>query len=183
MSFGLGSEGEASGDDPAEAKALSFRRVIPGGLLCVAGVLVAAGLGLSVAGCGGGDASGAQVDVYVAAPLCSGAKEELARHGAAAGRYEVAIECLAPSESSGGGPKLAVLGSNSRRATEDTAAVATLEPPGAASKFSRPILESANVPLVTSTSARTGMDRIIKAIEGAGSSTVRDDVREALEPS
>jgi hypothetical protein len=147
----------------------------------VAAVLVAL-LALVVAGCGGGDASGATVSVYVAAPLCAAAKAELASHGTAAGHFTVAVRCLAPSENAGRGVDLATDGSNSRRATADTSAVATLEPPGPATKFSRAILDSAEIPLVTSTSASKGMKRILTAVEGAGSSGVRSSVRESLEP-
>jgi hypothetical protein len=148
----------------------------------VAALLVAL-LAFVVAGCGGGDASGATVSVYVAAPLCAGAKQELAAHGVSAGHFTVAVRCLAPSEKGSGGVDLATDGSNSRRATADTSAVATLEPPGPATKFSRAILDSAELPLVTSSSARQGMKHILSAIEGAGSSSVRGSVREALEPS
>jgi hypothetical protein len=140
-------------------------------------------LGVAVAGCGGGDAAGATVSVYVAAPLCGAAKADLASHGATAGSYTVAVRCLAPSGRAGGGVDLTTVGSNSRRATQDTSAVATLEPPGPAAKFTRAILESAEIPLVTSASAAKGMQLILKAIEGAGSSNVRESVREALEPA
>lgn len=123
------------------------------------------------------------MSVYVAAPLCAAAKQELASHGATAGHFTVAVRCLAPSEKSGGGVDLATDGSNSRRATADSSAVATLEPPGPGVKFTRAILESAEIPLVTSSSARKGMQRILTAIEGAGDSGVRGSVGEALEPS
>jgi hypothetical protein len=155
----------------------------PRGLRRVATVLAIAGLGAGVAACGGGDAAGATVTVYVAKPLCHGAQTELGAHGGTAGNFQVLIRCLAPSERAGGGVDLATNGSNSRRATEDTRSIATLEPPGPGNKFARAILESAGVPLVTSTSGETGMSRIIKAVEGAGSSNVRDSVRETLEPS
>jgi hypothetical protein len=158
---------------------LSHARGLPLG----AALLVAAALGLAIAGCGGGDASGATVSVYVAAPLCAGAKAELGSHGATAGHFTVAVRCLASSEKSGGGVNLATDGSNSRRATADTSAVATLELPGPGTKFTRPILESAEIPLVTSASASEGMKRILKAVEGAGSSGVRGSVSEALEPA
>ncbi len=140
-------------------------------------------VGAAVVGCGGGDASGATVNVYVAAQLCAGAKQELAALGGTAGHFTVAVRCLAPSERAGGGVDLAADGANSRRATSDTSAVATLEPPGPGAKFTRAILESAEIPLVTSADARRGMSRILSAVEGAGSSGVRDSVREALEPS
>jgi hypothetical protein len=146
-------------------------------------VLAAAGLAVGLAGCGGGDASGATVSVYVAAPLCAAAKSELAGHGANAGHFKIAVRCLAPSERGGRGVDLATTGSNSRRATEDTSAVATLEAPGPGNKFSRPVLESAGISLVTSASGRKGMKRIVEAVESAGSSSVREGVRETLEPS
>ncbi|OJU85717.1 MAG: hypothetical protein BGO11_12090 [Solirubrobacterales bacterium 70-9] len=93
------------------------------------------------------------------------------------------MRCLASTERPGGGVDLATNGANSRRATEDTSAVATLEPPGPGNKFARPILESAGIPLLVDASGGQGMARIIKAVEGAGSSSVRDSVRESLEPS
>jgi hypothetical protein len=123
------------------------------------------------------------VSVYVAAPLCASAKAELSSHGATAGHFKVAARCLAPSGNSGGGVDLATNGANSRRATEDTSAVATLESPGRGNKFARPILESAGIPLVTDQSGRQAMKRALTAIEGAGSSDVRGSVREALDPS
>jgi hypothetical protein len=138
---------------------------------------------LALASCGGSDSEGATVSVYVAAPLCAGAKQELASHGATAGHFTVAVRCLAPSERSGGGVDLATDGSNSRRATADSSAVAALEPPGPGAKFTRAILGSAEIPLVTSASATIGMKRILTAIEGAGDSGVRGAVDEALEPS
>jgi hypothetical protein len=144
----------------------------------LAGVLAA-----GAAGCGGGDSSGATVTVYVAKPLCAAAKEELSSHGATAGSFKVAIDCLAPTEKAGGGVDLATNGSNSRRATEDSSSVATLEEAGPGTEFSRPILESAGIPLVTSPSGSSGMTRILKAVESAGSSNVRESVQSALESS
>jgi hypothetical protein len=157
---------------------LSHARGLP--LVALAAVALLGGV---VAGCGGSDSEGATVSVYVAAPLCAGAKAELASHGATAGHFTVAVRCLAPSEKSGGGVDLATDGSNSRRATADSSAVATLEPPGPGDKFTRPILESAEIPLVTAASAKKGMSRILAAIEGAGDSGVRGSVQEALEPA
>jgi hypothetical protein len=145
--------------------------------------LVVAGLGAAVVGCGGGDSSGATVSVYVAAPLCAAAKAELSSHGATAGHFKVAARCLAPSENSGGGVDLATNGANSRRATEDTSAVASLESPGPGNKFARSILESAGIPLVTNSSGRQAMKLTLEAVESAGTSNVRGSVREALEPS
>jgi hypothetical protein len=123
------------------------------------------------------------VTVYVAKPLCAAAKSELSSHGATAGKFKVAIDCLASTEKAGGGVDLAVNGSNSRRATEDSSSVATLEEAGPGTKFSRPILESAGIPLVTSSSGSSGMTRILKAVESAGSSNVRESVWNSLESS
>ena len=150
-------------------------------LSAAAVVLVAAILGF--AGCGGGDASGATVTVYVAKPLCAAAKSELSSHGATAGKFKVAVDCLASTERSGGRVDLATDGSNSRRATEDSSAVATLEEAGPATKFTRPILETAGIVLVTSSSGDTGMSRILEAVESAGSGNVRESVRNSLERS
>jgi hypothetical protein len=146
-------------------------------------VLIAAALGAGLLGCGSGDASGATVSVYVAAPLCPAAKAELASHGATAGNFRIKVRCLAPSERAGGGVDLITTGSNSRRATEDTSSVATLEAAGPGTKFTRPILDSAGIPLLTAASGGRGMAQIVAAVEGAGSSGVRESVREALEPS
>jgi hypothetical protein len=174
---------------PGEAAGVTRRNNcgdVPAGHPCglpLVAVLLAAALGVGVVGCGGGDASGATVSVYVAAPLCVGAKAELSLHGTTAGHFRVAARCLAPSATAGGGIDLATDGSNSRRATEDTSAVATLEAPGPGNKFTRPILESAGIPLVTSSSGQKGMRRIVEAIEAAGSSSVRESVQESLEPS
>ena len=149
----------------------------------VAAVLLLAALGLGVASCGGGDAAGAAVTVYVAKPLCRGAQTELGAHGGTAGNFQVLIRCLAPDERAGGGVDLATNGANARRATEDTRAVATLEPPGPGNKFAHAILESAGIPLVTSSSGGQGMKRIVQAVEDAGTSNVRESVQSSLEPS
>lgn len=140
-------------------------------------------LAVGIGGCGGGDSQGATVSVYVGASLCTAAKGELAAHGVSAGHFKVAARCLAPSEKSGGGVDLATDGSNSRRATSDTSAVATLESPGPGNKFSRSILESAGIPLLTSSSGSKAMKQVIEAVENAGSSSVRGKVQEALEPT
>jgi hypothetical protein len=155
------------------------RRAAPA--LALASLLTA--LAVGVVGCGGGDASGATVTVYVAAPLCAAAKADLESQGPTAGNFKIVARCLAPSERAGGGVDLATNGSNSRRATEDTSSVATLEPPGPGNKFARAILESAGIPLVTSPSGQAGMTRIVKAVESAGTSNVRESVQATLEPS
>jgi hypothetical protein len=158
-------------------------RASAGVLVLVCSLLVAL-----ASGCGGGDAKGAEVTVYVGASICPGAKSELANHAGKAGSFKVRAVCLPATEApaSAGTPArtdLATAGANARRATEDTSAVALVEPPGQASKFTHPILETAGIPLVTSPSGKAAMARTLEAIEKAGSSSVRDGVREALEPS
>lgn len=123
------------------------------------------------------------MSVYVGASLCKEAKAELASHGENAGHFKISARCLAPSERAGGGVDLATDGMNSRRATSDTSAVATLESPGPGSKFTRSILESAGIPLLTASSGSQAMKSVIEAVENAGSSSPRTKVREALEPS
>jgi hypothetical protein len=153
-------------------------------------LVLVCGLLLVVSGCGGGDSTGATVTVYVGASLCPAAKRELSSQKGEAGNFKVIAICLPATEApAAAGTKatvrtnLATAGANARRATEDTSAVALLEPPGQAAKFTHPILESAGIPLVLSSSGKTAMARTLKAIEEGGSSSVRDSVRETLEPS
>jgi hypothetical protein len=120
---------------------------------------------LIVAGCGQGGASdGAMVSVYAAAPLC---KEARAGAGTA-GDLVVRVVCLPPRGS--GDAALAGAGADARRATQDSTSVALLEAPGPTAKFSRPIVEAADVAWVETTSGATAMQRIVKALEGDGSS-------------
>lgn len=126
------------------------------------------------AGCGaGGTESGATVSVYAAAPLC---KEARAGAGAA-GDLEVRVVCLPPRGS--GDAALAGAGADARRATQDSTSVAFLEATGPTAKFSRSIVEAADVAWVETSSGATAMQRIVKALEGDGSSprkAVSDEV-------
>jgi hypothetical protein len=143
----------------------------------------AACLLLGVAGCGegGGVADGAVVTAYVAAPLCAGAKRELAQQGGRAGSVRVRAVCLAGVRDRRG-LSLAAIGANARRATEDSVAVGFLEAPDPpASRFSRPILESAGIAWVTESSGGAAMARLLGAIRAAGGSgSLRQAVRESL---
>lgn len=123
-------------------------------------------------------AEDATVSVYVTAPLCEEAQRELAREGGRAGDVRVQVFCLAPGES-GGRLNLATVGANARRATEDSTTVGYLEPPGPATRFSRPILEEAGIAWIDSDSGEAGMGRFLRAIE-AGSDALRESVQEAL---
>ena len=143
------------------------------------------GVAAFLAGCAAAATrTGATVNVYVAAPLCAGAKGELASHGSSAGHFTVAVRCLAPSETSGGGVDLATDGSNSRRATADSSAVATLEPPGPGREVHpRDPRIGRNPPRHLGLGRGGACGGSSSAIEGAGDSGVRSAVGAALEPS
>jgi hypothetical protein len=133
-------------------------------------------------GCGGGEGveSGATVAAYVEAPLCSGAKKELARQGGEAGDVKVQAVCL-PSPRKGGKLDLATLGANARRATEDSTAVAYLEAPDpSASRFTHPILETAEIPWIASSSGQKAMAQLLKLIPEADSGSLRHSLQDKL---
>ncbi len=126
---------------------------------------------LVLAGCGEseGVADDAIVGMYVAAPLCPDAKVKQA------GEVRVRVVCLDPVER-GGRLDLAQVGANARRATEDSASVAYVEQVGSATRFSRPIVESAGIAYVVDRSG-DAIGRMLKAIETTGGA--RGDVAEA----
>lgn len=145
---------------------------------------LACALGLLLGGCGGdgGVASGATVSVYVSAPLCAGAKQELARNEERAGSVRVRMICQ-PSARHGGRLSLATLGANARRATGDSTSVAYLERDSTAARFTHPILESAEIGWVRTASGSSGMHRVLHAISASGGESLRDSVRESLNGS
>lgn len=135
-----------------------------------------------VAGCGEseGIAEGATVTAYVVAPLCGGAERELARDGAEAGGVRVRISCL-PSPESSRKLNLAQIGANARQATEDSSAIAYIgEPTRAASRFSEPILEAANIPQLSQSSGAKAMAEVLKALSQATGGSLRQSVNDAL---
>lgn len=147
----------------------------------VGAALVLLALGVGAIGCGEeGVSSGATVRVYVGAPLCAEAQRELEKQGGSAGDVEVQVVCN-PVVEHGGRLNLAVVGAAARRATEDSTAIAYVETPGAANRFSRPILEEAGIAWTTSTSGASAMQRILTAVSEAGSGSLRDKVRGSLE--
>jgi hypothetical protein len=150
----------------------------------VAAALALAVLAATVAGCGssGGVAAGATVDVYVSARLCPGAREALSRADGRAGEVEVRALCLRPSSGRGAEKvDLATQGSNARRASEDSAAVAFLEEPGGAAEFAQPIVEEAGIAFLEAGSGEAAMGRVLRAIADAGSSgSLREKVRDNL---
>jgi hypothetical protein len=137
-------------------------------------------IALAATGCGeGGASSGATVSIYVAAPLCQGAQRELRREAHTVEDLDVRILCLRPGNSDGR-PNLAQSGANARRATEDSTAVAFLEAAGPAARFSRPIVEAADIGWTTATSGAAMMRVVLRALAEGDSSSPRADVREVL---
>jgi hypothetical protein len=148
---------------------------------------------VAAAGCGGGGvAEGATVTVYVSAPLhgaqaaagramCAGARRELARGGGRAAGLRVRAVCL---DDSGATRRwsLAAVGANARRATEDSTAIGYIgELDPAATRFSRPIVESAGIAQLSTLSGPAAMASILGAIREAGrSASLREAVREEL---
>lgn len=123
------------------------------------------------------------MSVYVAAPLCAEAEQVLARDGGEAGGLRVRVRCL-PSVEGGGRLDLAQIGANARRAVEDSSTVGYIgEVSPRATRFSRPILESAEVPQLPNQSGATAMSQLLKAITEASdtSGSLRESVNATLE--
>jgi hypothetical protein len=136
---------------------------------------------LFASGCGeGGASAGATVSVYVSRPLCAAASAELAKAGGKAGDLRVRAVCL-PAPGSSGRLDLARAGANARRATEDSTAVAFLEPPGPATKFTSSILEPPGIVLLVNDSGSEAMRETLRAISDADTSNLRASIRESLE--
>lgn len=146
-------------------------------------LVAAAGLLLLSGGCGEqGVAEDAVLTAYVTAPLCAGARHELTRDGGRAGEIRVRLTCLS-SPLRPGGLSLAAAGANAREATEDSTAIVYVEAANsAAARFSHPILESAGIPWLSSSSGATAVRRVLKAVgEAGGASSLRDSVGKAVQ--
>lgn len=147
-----------------------------------AAVLALLGLA-AVAGCGngGGVGEGAAVHVYVGATLCPGARQAVTNENGKVTKVKVRMFCLRPV-TAGGRIDLATQGANARRATEDSAAVAFVEARGKPAGFAKPIVEEAGILFFEAGSGQPAMERVLYAIERAGTSgSPREEVREALE--
>jgi hypothetical protein len=143
---------------------------------------VVCGLLVAVAGCGGGEgvSKDATVTAYVEAPLCAGAKQELVRQGNRAGELHVQAICL-QNPRSHDKLKLSTLGANARQATEDSTTVAYLEASDPrASRFTHPILGTAEIPWISASSGKAAMARLLRLIEASGPGSLRASIREAL---
>jgi hypothetical protein len=140
---------------------------LPRALLAASLALLVAYVSLVGAGCGGGEEvdAGATVSVYAAAPLCSGAKSELARDGGEAGDVRVRVVCL-PNAESKERLDLAQIGANARQATEDSSSIAYIgERTKAASRFSAPILEPAGIQQYAGISGAEAMRQLLRELE------------------
>ena len=114
------------------------------------------------------------------ASLCSEAKRQLATERGRTGDIRVKAVCL-PSPVKVGKLDLATLGANARKATQDSTTVGYLEAPNPmASRFTRPILESASIAWISSSSGKAAMSQLLRAIEAADSGALRESVQEAL---
>jgi hypothetical protein len=137
---------------------------------------------IAVAGCGGGEgvSKDATVTAYVAAPLCVGARAELAREGDRAGDLHVKAICL-PNARSASKLNLATVGADARRATEDSTTVGYLEAADPRiARFTHPILESASIAWISSSSGKAAMAKLLRAIEAADTGSLRESIREDL---
>jgi hypothetical protein len=135
-------------------------------VLCLLLVATFAG---AVGGCGeGGAQSGATVSIYVATPLCTGARREVDDAGRRAGDLRVRVLCLRRVED-GGRVDLALAGLNARHATEDSSSVAFLEAPGRAAAYARPIVEAADIAWEETSTAASSVNRILRVLEENGS--------------
>lgn len=155
-------------------------------------ILIVFALALSLFGCGEEGASeGATLTVYVSAPLrggeaevgrrlCTEAREQAAEEKGSAD-FAVRVTCLDAS-----GPKgswtLAKVGSNARRATEDSTSIAYVgEPDRAARKHSQPIIEAAEMAAMGSRNGKEAIETIITALEEDDSDDPRAAVFDAVE--
>lgn len=136
-------------------------------------------------GCGegAGVADDAVVTVYVEAPLCAAAKQELRNQGGRAGDLGVRALCL-PNPREARKLNLSTVGANARRATEDSTAVAYLEAPDpSAARFTHRILETAEIPWISESSGKAAMARLLELIESAGSGSLRRQLQTELNES
>jgi len=143
----------------------------------------ASAVALLLAGCGAGEGvdKNATLNVYVSAPLCAGATKQLAQEGPKVDFVRLRIICLKSTRNSNG-LNLAAIGANARRAVEDSSSIAYIgDPTPAATKFSRPILETAGIPQLANQSGSVAITKLLSALRAAGnSSSLREAVADEL---
>jgi hypothetical protein len=104
----------------------------------------------------------------------------MARSDGRAGDVRVQVVCLDETRKDKR-LDLATVGANARRATEDSTAIAYVELPGPANRFALPIVEEAGIAWMRAGTGSPALQRVLKAVEEAGSGSLRDEVREKLE--
>jgi hypothetical protein len=155
-------------------------------------LLLVAVLAVAAAGCGEeGAADDATLNVYVSGPMrgpeaargqrrCDEAWETV-RVEYEEGEHRLRVICLDASGPDGRW-RLAKVGSNARRATEDSAAVAYIgEPDPEARRQSRPILEAAGIVEFGATGGREAIEEVFAALREDDSNDPRAAVYDALE--
>jgi len=136
---------------------------------------------VALAGCGDeGVAEGATVTVYVSAPLCDEAERELVRSGQPES-VRIQVVCLEGVEADGR-LDLAMISANARRAVQDSRTVAYIgEPTPAATRFSKTILDSADITQLSEISGSAAMSQILRALERSDdSNSPRESVHDEL---
>lgn len=144
-----------------------------------------------VSGCGEeGAEAGATVRIYVSAPLhgaegaegrrlCAGAREEASQSGDKVGDLKLEVICL-DAAGKAGRWRLAQVGANARRATEDSTAVAYVgEPDPRARKQSRPIVAAAEIAEIGGVSGEEAVAAVVEAIRDGDEGHPRDAVFQA----
>ena len=139
-------------------------------------------LALIASGCGEeGAEEGAELTVYVSAPgqrLCDEARAEA--QGREPEDFALRVVCL--DAGSAGEGTLAKVGSNARRATEDSTTVAYIgEPDRETRKQSQPILDTAEIAQLGEFNGREAIDTVITAIDESDSDDPRAAVFDAIE--
>ncbi len=113
--------------------------------------------------------------------MCEGARRELSRSGGRADGVRIRVTCL---DDTGGEARwsLATVGSNARRATEDASTVGYIgELDRTATRFSRPVVESAGIAQLSTLPGGAAMASILRAIRNADPSMgLREAVFESL---
>jgi hypothetical protein len=146
-------------------------------------LLLTAVLAVAVVGCGEeGAQEGAELTVYVSAPgerLCDEARAE-AQGKQTTGEHTLRVICLGTGSKEG--VTLAKVGSNARRATEDSTTVAYVgEPDRETRKQSQPILNSAEIGQLGELNGREAIKTVIAAIDEDDSNDPRAAVYDAIE--
>jgi len=147
-----------------------------GALLLVVVALVGSGCGEE------GAREGAELTVYVSAPgqrLCEEARAE-AQGMKTTGDHTLRVVCLGTGSENGG--TLAKVGSNARRATEDSTTVAYIgEPDRETRKQSQPILNAAEIAQLANLNGREAIETVSAAIDEGDSDDPRAAVYDAIE--